>query len=746
MIRNTFFFLVFSIELGISSYDGVLTRQIDGHVVPLSQPAAFQWLNVKILNINRDRQAVPELSMSPARRLLHVADICRAPSHSVTSRLCLHAKRRRRGRGSSSGPQGPQDPELFLFENLTRSDQPSPKVMPVCPPSVPSEPSLSKRLVEEFEEDPKALEAFRLHPAASTGGNKEGRDVEASQEAPRSNITEKIDRFREASRARQAAILSARKARWAELNRRMNSSDSSSVPYSDDLKYYESVPEAVLVRFAKWTKTVPAVDALFRPIDALLDVIENSLKDQPDQVATGKNKTVNLRSKFQRYRSNMPKPPVQSTPQPVEQGKRYPVSLTSGSLRTKDGTVYSMPEDRSGSIKKERKEIKLREVVRAWYGHPRYLWETVLEDDDGMWLTVGTDVTQEVRACVKQGILSLSIPFSESLGDPCADVDKVLCIDIVDLSGINRNLIWSDSQEKVKFFRAIQTTHSIKRLANIVTGDLSIKDAIEETIPMVASLRSNVFKNVSGSLADGSTSYELEARLGKWLPGTSGSPGRFRNGVTREFMDRVLGMCEGWDDWTEHGEWKEIHDYILKVGSNQYRVAVAFNEDTQQATKMVLQKKILKIKDFAYISTIGDGQPLTALSSDVRIALSEERILKGDPAIIRNGTQIRVRIKQRKSFLYTPSNAAKPVWRFDFTLVWSGKTLGQARNQQMNTEPDFELECECIDPYNYLKNQTDDRVVAEGLLLKLRDFLGSLCLVAFPRMTIVGRSLGGIPS
>jgi hypothetical protein len=84
---------------------------------------------------------------------------------------------------------------------------------------------------------------------------------------------------------------------------------------------------------------------------------------------------------------------------------------------------------------------------------------------------------------------------------------------------------------------------------------------------------------------------------------------------------------------------------------------------------------------------------------------------------------IRVRIKQRRSFLYTPSSAQQPVWRFDFTLVWSGRTFGQAQQRQQLEEPDFELECEFLDPASYLSLQPDDLAVAEGLLVKLSDFL-----------------------
>ena len=82
-----------------------------------------------------------------------------------------------------------------------------------------------------------------------------------------------------------------------------------------------------------------------------------------------------------------------------------------------------------------------------------------------------------------------------------------------------------------------------------------------------------------------------------------------------------------------------------------------------------------------------------------------------------------VRIKQRRSFHYTPKGAQIPAWRFDFTLVWSGKTLQAALHRQRILEPEFEIECECIDPVQYFQAHQSDKEVAAGLLLKIRDFL-----------------------
>jgi hypothetical protein len=86
-----------------------------------------------------------------------------------------------------------------------------------------------------------------------------------------------------------------------------------------------------------------------------------------------------------------------------------------------------------------------------------------------------------------------------------------------------------------------------------------------------------------------------------------------------------------------------------------------------------LKKTILQLKDYSYVSTLG-GIPRTGLlSADVRVALSEETQVGEDdvPACCKDKHPMRVRIKQRRSFHYTPKGATLPVWRFDFTLVWS---------------------------------------------------------------------------
>ena len=163
---------------------------------------------------------------------------------------------------------------------------------------------------------------------------------------------------------------------------------------------------------------------------------------------------------------------------------------------------------------------------------------------------------------------------------------------------------------------------------------------------------------------DVNRTYELEARLGfvqdgRGQGGSGEERARFDNGVSREFMDRVLDLCEEWDDWTSVSAWNEMHDFIFRVGSTQMRTTVSYDANLDEGVRRTVKKRIVRLKDFSYLSTLG-GVPRTGmLSADVRIALSEETMVDEDtlPEWGKKRRPLRVRIKQRRSFNYTPAGA-----------------------------------------------------------------------------------------
>jgi hypothetical protein len=113
---------------------------------------------------------------------------------------------------------------------------------------------------------------------------------------------------------------------------------------------------------------------------------------------------------------------------------------------------------------------------------------------------------------------------------------------------------------------------------------------------------------------------------------------------------------------------------------------------------------------------------------DVRVALSrEERVPATQlPSSIQPQ---RVVLRQRKTFLCGDC-AGRPLWALDFTLAWAGKTRAAAERMQRQHEPEYHIECECLEPGAYLQ-QHDDVYVAASILMKMSDFFDSACSFQF---------------
>lgn len=179
-------------------------------------------------------------------------------------------------------------------------------------------------------------------------------------------------------------------------------------------------------------------------------------------------------------------------------------------------------------------------------------------------------------------------------------------------------------------------------------------------------------------------------------------PLRRAGGVQETLLTRILCV--------------QLASYVSRSNQLQLRTTIRLDPATGLPVRKTVHKRLLKVRDFCYVPTLGAGkhakESLRVLSSDVRVALSEERVLESStlPPWGSRRASMRVRIKQRRSFLYTPEGAEEPVWRFDFTLVWAGKTFAQAHQRQQFEEPDFELECELLDPLSHLAMQVSARV------------------------------------
>ena len=82
-----------------------------------------------------------------------------------------------------------------------------------------------------------------------------------------------------------------------------------------------------------------------------------------------------------------------------------------------------------------------------------------------------------------------------------------------------------------------------------------------------------------------------------------------------------------------------------------------------------------------------------------------------------------VRIKQRRSFKYTPVGKDRVRWAIDITQVWQSTTYMAAMELLRSGQvPTYEVNIECVDPCDFLKEMNNDtRRLSLSLLLKAAD-------------------------
>ena len=126
--------------------------------------------------------------------------------------------------------------------------------------------------------------------------------------------------------------------------------------------------------------------------------------------------------------------------------------------------------------------------------------------------------------------------------------------------------------------------------------------------------------------------------------------------------------------------------------------------------------------------TAADGVPDILRSRegflyDMRVGLKQEMPLFEDELQECAEETNTVRIKQRRSFKYTPVGKDRVRWAIDITQVWQGASYTSALECLRNgNEPKYEVEIECLDPYEFLKEMNNDtRRLSLSLLLKAAD-------------------------
>ena len=179
---------------------------------------------------------------------------------------------------------------------------------------------------------------------------------------------------------------------------------------------------------------------------------------------------------------------------------------------------------------------------------------------------------------------------------------------------------------------------------------------------------------------------EIEAKLGR------SQNSHFTSGVSeKDFMEihNMLMSYKKWDNQTDVEKWVPSFDYML---DNNIRVSKTSAGNTF-VKKTTLEHVTFICRERSY---------------DVRVSLKEEL-----PVQVRlpKDTHL-VRVKKRKSFIY------KKRWRFDLTVVWTGKDEQDAQSRP----PTHEVECEFIGPQH--SAGPNFTYTATSLLEKMIDFLG----------------------
>jgi hypothetical protein len=203
---------------------------------------------------------------------------------------------------------------------------------------------------------------------------------------------------------------------------------------------------------------------------------------------------------------------------------------------------------------------------------------------------------------------------------------------------------------------------------------------------------------------------ELEARFGTC------HPGKFKTGVSREKMDEIIELMESCPAMTYDDQWNEIQDVFFTHKNDHLRTRIEYDSNTMSVTTTTIRKEQVRALDFKHVGRMAreDNQ------MDVRISLKNEVPLK--PSDIPTSVQPNlVRIKQQRHFKYK-------AFSFDFSMTWSGKDRNAAELSQMSDDACFEIECELINPKDYLAIH-DDAYVALSILLKVHDLLPDDCTI-----------------
>lgn len=205
--------------------------------------------------------------------------------------------------------------------------------------------------------------------------------------------------------------------------------------------------------------------------------------------------------------------------------------------------------------------------------------------------------------------------------------------------------------------------------------------------------------------------FELESRFGTHNSVT----GDFQTGVSRQFFQQTLRLFQQYEDWQKITPWQEVVDYFYEVKLKTtnvpvtVRTSVFVDSETRELKTQHIRKHAQKKVD---IQT--NCQRLKLY--DIRVSLNYEETLPSGilPSTIQPSF---VRIKNRQRFWYARERVQDPLWVFDMTRSWSGKTKTEVEQAQKMDKTIYEIECEALNPVKYFNLAKQDELYASASLL-----------------------------
>jgi hypothetical protein len=256
---------------------------------------------------------------------------------------------------------------------------------------------------------------------------------------------------------------------------------------------------------------------------------------------------------------------------------------------------------------------------------------------------------------------------------------------------------------------------------------------------------------------------ELEARLGTLT--THEGRRRFVPGVPAGFVARLLCKLETSPAWTERLEWTQSVDrfYLVPAGfeARTTTEAVALkNGGYHYAVSHVVKDTAVAAEDFRWTcrpgKVAGAAAPAPADAApsagapcppppnvDVRVSIKRETPLHKEDLQQRVDDMHLVRIKQRRSFRYTPAGEDRVRWAVDVTQVWQRATYMEALAAVRDrVQPTYEVELECRQPLEYLRRLGGDHGrLALTMAMKIADLFAGEPAAALGNATLAPAAL-----